>query len=302
MPKNPFKKGAAWMEGKIIPIEKAKIQVNDWGLVHSDITYDVVPVCDGAFFRLKDYIERFQQSMESLKLDVKMNYSEIKSALMEMVAKSTMKNAYVAMVASRGLPIIPGTRDPRKCKNHFYAWCVPYIFIMKPDLENNKRSAWVAKSVFRIAETSVNPKIKNYHWGDFTTGLFEAKEKGYETVILTDDEGNITEGPGFNVFAVKDKTLITPNHGSLEGISRKTIIEIATELNMKVETRSLSYSEFMNSDEVFLSSSGGGVIPLTKVDDRIFSNGSVGPITEKLQNNYWQFVQLNKYRTNIEYH
>ena len=78
MPKNPFKKGAAWMEGKIIPIEKAKIQVNDWGLVHSDITYDVVPVCDGAFFRLEDYIARFQKSIQSLKMNIKMNNVEKK--------------------------------------------------------------------------------------------------------------------------------------------------------------------------------------------------------------------------------
>ncbi len=301
MPKKPFKKGAAWMEGKIIPIEKAKIQVNDWGLVHSDITYDVVPVCDGAFFRLEDYIARFQKSIQSLKMNIKMNSSEIKSALMEMVAKSALKNAYVAMVASRGLPIIPGTRDPRKCKNHFYAWCVPYIFIMKPDLENKKRSAWVSKSIFRIPETSVDPKIKNYHWGDFTAGLIEAKEKGYETVILMDAEGNITEGPGFNVFAVKDNTLITSNHSSLEGISRRTIIEIASELNFKVEERSLPYSEFMNADEVFLSSSGGGVIPLTRVDDRIFANESIGPITEKFHKNYWNSVELKKFRTNINY-
>ena len=175
----------------------------------------------------------------------------------------------------------------------------------KGNLSNVSSAAGIVKALKHVNDNM--PHIKNIILDDFQyMASFEyfdrAKEKGYETVILTDDEGNITEGPGFNVFAVKDKTLITTNHGSLEGISRKTIIEIATELNMKVETRSLSYSEFMNSDEVFLSSSGGGVIPLTKVDDRIFSNGSVGPITEKLHNNYWQFVQLNKYRTNIKYH
>ena len=76
-------------------------------------------------------------------------------------------------------------------------------------------------NVYRIPEESVNPRVKNYHWGDFTQGIFEAKDNKYETVILLDFDGNVTEGPGFNVFAVKDGVLITPDRGILAGVSRK---------------------------------------------------------------------------------
>ena len=151
------------------------------------------------------------------------------------------------MVCSRGVPQIPGTRDPRKCKNHFYAWCVPYIHVISPEAVRHGASALISGSSTRIEKSSIDPTIKNYHWGDFTRGLFEAKEQKYETVILTDKKGNITEGPGFNVFAVKEGTLITPKEGVLLGITRRTVLEIAEELRLRIEERNLSKGELLNN-------------------------------------------------------
>ena len=116
---NSLSTGAAWMQGQVMPLADARLPVNDWGLIHSDITYDVVPVWNGAFFRLGDYLDRFENSMRALRMDIGMDGSQIRRALNDMVAASGLKEAYVAMVASRGVPLIPGTRDPRDCGNHF---------------------------------------------------------------------------------------------------------------------------------------------------------------------------------------
>ena len=129
-----YSAGAAWMDGEVIPVGEAKISVFDWGLTRSDITYDVVHVWKGAFFRLDDYLDRFMVSMEKLRMDVGMDRSAIRSALEDMVAVSGLQDAYVSMVASRGVPIVPGTRDPRRCRNHFYAWAVPFIWVIPPDV------------------------------------------------------------------------------------------------------------------------------------------------------------------------
>ncbi|MEX0308881.1 MAG: branched-chain amino acid--2-keto-4-methylthiobutyrate aminotransferase, partial [Tateyamaria sp.] len=124
-------KGAAWMGGTIVPIANAAVPVTDWGLTHSDVVYDVVPVWRGAFFRLEDYVDRFIASMTAGRYDTGMTQGEICAALTQMVAASGLNDAYVAMVAARGRNHVPGSRDPRDCENHFYAWCVPYVHIVK---------------------------------------------------------------------------------------------------------------------------------------------------------------------------
>ena len=298
---NDLSLGAAWMNGTVIPISQATIPVNDWGLVHSDITYDVVPVIDGAFFRFDEYLTRFLSSMENLHLDPGMSKREIKAALHQMVGKSSLRDSYVAMVCSRGKPKIAGSRDPRDCDNHFFAWCVPYVHVIKPEVVEQGATAWIAQNAYRIPENSVNPRVKNYHWGDFTQGIFEAKDKNYETVILLDYDGNVTEGPGFNVFAVKDKVLITPDRGVLAGVSRKTVLEMAEHLGINTSVRSLSVEELLEADEVFLSSSGGGVIPIIRVNETIFGNGASGPISVQLNETYWKWTTLEKYRDPIDY-
>ena len=298
---NDLSLGAAWMNGKIIPISKATISVNDWGLVHSDITYDVVPVIDGAFFRFDEYLARFLSSMEDLHLDPGMSKRDIQEALHQMVGKANLRDSYVAMVCSRGKPKISGSRDPRDCENHFFAWCVPYVHIIKPEVVEQGATAWIAQNAYRIPENSVNPRVKNYHWGDFTQGIFEAKDNNYETVILLDYDGNVTEGPGFNVFAVKDKVLITPDKGVLAGVSRKTVLEMADYLGINTSVRSLSLKELLEADEVFLSSSGGGVIPIIRVNETIFGNGASGPISVRLNETYWKWTTLEKYRDPIDY-
>ena len=298
---NDLSLGAAWMNGTVIPISQAAIPVNDWGLVHSDITYDVVPVIDGAFFRFDEYLARFLSSMENFHLDPGMRKRDIKVALHQMVSKSRLRDSYVAMVCSRGKPKIAGSRDPRDCDNHFFAWCVPYVHVIKPEVVEQGATAWIAQNAYRIPENSVNPRVKNYHWGDFTQGIFEAKDKNYETVILLDYDGNVTEGPGFNVFAVKDKVLITPDRGVLAGVSRKTVLEMAEHLGINTSVRSLSVEEFLEADEVFLSSSGGGVIPIIRVNETIFGNGASGPISVQLNETYWAWTTLEKYRDPIDY-
>ena len=284
-----------------MPIHEASLPINDWGLTRSDITYDVVPVVDGAFFRLTDYLNRFQASMKDMRLDPKLSRDEIQKALTDMVSKSGLRNAYVSMVCSRGVPNVTGSRNPKDCDNHFFAWCVPYVNIIKPEIAKNGASAWISDTVKRIPEDSVNPRNKNYHWGDLTKGLFEAKDNDAETVILVNHQDYITEGPGFNVFAVKDGKVITSDHGVLEGISRQTILDICDELSLEKEVRPISREEFMEADEIFLTTSSGGVVPITKVNDRVFSNDAPGEMTVKLMECYWNWTKNDNLRIEITY-
>ncbi|MEM9012069.1 MAG: aminotransferase class IV [Pseudomonadota bacterium] len=293
--------GAAWMDGRVVPLAEARLHVTDWGLIHADIVYDVVPVWQGGFFRLPDYLARFRRSMMAAVLDPGLDDGAIRAALHDMVGASGLQDAYCAMVCSRGVPTVPGSRDPRDCANHFYAWCVPYVHVITPEIAARGAHLHIPEDVRRIPEASVNPRAKNYHWGDFTRALLAAKERGFDNTLLMDAEGNMTEGPGTNLFAVRQGCVITPDRGVLEGITRRTVLEICADLGIATEVRALPHAELMEADEVFLSSSGGGPIPVSRIDGRIFSNDAPGPISRQLRETYWQWIQRPDFREDISY-
>ena len=296
-----YSAGAAWMYGKVIPISEAKISVLDWGLTRSDITYDVVHVWNGAFFRIDDYLERFMTSMSKLRLDVGLDKEQIRSALINLISTSGLKSAYVSMVASRGVPIIPGTRDPRSCKNHFYAWAVPFVWVIPQEVAKRGAHISIAKETRRISAQSVDPTVKNYHWGDMTAALFQALDDGYDTTVLLDQDYHITEGPGFNIFAVIDGKVVTPKFGALEGITRKTVFDICGELQLPCEATDISAMELQNADEVFTATTAGGIVPVTRIDGRILGNDAAGEVTQKILDTYWDFHKRTDLNTEIIY-
>jgi branched-chain amino acid aminotransferase len=258
--------GAAFVDGRFVPIAEARVPILDWGFLRSDATYDVAHVWRGSFFRLEDYLDRFERSMEHLRLNPPYDRSEIRDILLECVRLSGLRDAYAEVICTRGIPK-PGSRDPRDCENRFYAFVVPFIWIADPKKQERGLHA-VIGSKQRIAPESVDPTVKNYHWLDLETGLLESYDRGGETVILVDAQDNVVEGPGFNVFAVKNGGLSTPDRGVLEGITRKTVIELAAEQGRQLEARPVPADELRQADEVFLSSTAGGIMPVTTVDDR----------------------------------
>jgi len=296
-----FSAGAAWMSGQVIPISEAKISVFDWGLTRSDITYDVVHVWDGAFFRLDDYLDRFELSMKKLRFDVGMGRSTIRSALIELVATSGLQSAYVSMVASRGTPIATGNRDPRACTNHFYAWAVPFIWVIPKDVVKRGAHISIAQDARRIPSTSVDPTLKNYHWGDMTAALFQALDEGYDTTVLLDHNDLVTEGPGFNIFAVISDRVITPKSGMLEGISRKTVFEICAELGIPCEATDIQKDDFISASEVFTATTAGGLVPVTRVNGRILGNDVIGPTTAKILQTYWDWHRREDLALKVHY-
>ncbi len=294
-------RGMAWMGGEIIPIEDARVPVTDWGVTHSDTTYDVAPVWDGAFFRLDDYLDRFEASCAALRLDHGVDRATLRLALHDMVAASGLRAAYVAMVAMRGVPLIPGTRDPRDCANHVYAWCVPYVYVFAPEISARGARLWVGKTKRRIPDTSLDQRVKNYHWGDFTACLFEAKDAGYDSTVLLDHDGNLTEGPGFNLFAVFGDRIVTPDRHCLHGITRRTALEIAGARGLAVDERTLPLDEALEADEIFVTTTGGGPMPVTALDERVFSNGAPGPVTTAIRDDYWTWMARPDFRSPVAY-
>jgi branched-chain amino acid aminotransferase len=294
-----FSKGAAYVRGEYVPIGEACIPITDWGFLRSDATYDVVTVWEGAFFRLDAHLERFFASCRSFRLDPGKTREEVANVLERCIALAGLRHSYVEMIATRGQPPW-GSRDPRQALNQFYAFAVPYVWIANEEQRKQGLNVIVSK-VQRIPPRSVDPTAKNYHWNDLTMGLLGALDAGGDTVLLTDDDGNVVEGPGFNIFAFSQGALVTPRDGVLEGITRRTVIEIAQSLGIPVELRALPADELRGAQEAFLSSSGGGVLPVTKVDGRALGAGVPGPVARRLLESYWAWHREPQYSTPIRY-
>jgi branched-chain amino acid aminotransferase len=284
--------GCAYIDGQYVAPEDAKISIFDWGFLHSDATYDVAHVWQGRFFRLDDHLDRFEASLRALRLDPGLSREQIREVMHSCVRRAGLSDAYVEVLCTRGQPA-PGSRDPRSCHNRFMAFAIPFVWIADPD-KQRRGIDLIVGSPARIAAGSVDPRVKNYHWLDFVMGLFEAYERGGETVVLTDGQGRLTEGPGFNVFVVQGRgpgaRVLTPERGVLEGVSRRTVMELAQAAGYGVEACTVTVDDLRQADEVFLSSTGGGVIPVSQVDGVAVAGraaGDFGPVSAQLQAAYW---------------
>jgi branched-subunit amino acid aminotransferase/4-amino-4-deoxychorismate lyase len=280
-----FADGCAWIEDEYVPIGEARIPILDAGFVRSDLTYDVVGVWHGRFFRIEDHLTRLEEGCEKIRLALPRPREEIREIMVEVVRRSGLREAYVEVVVTRGVPR-PGERDPRRWTPRLYVYAIPYVWIVRPELQEEGTNVIVAETR-RIPPDSVDPTVKNFHWGDLVRGLFEAYDRDAWLPILTDGEGHVAEGPGFNVFAAVDGVLHTPDRGVLEGITRRTAIEIAREQGLEVRVEEIPVSLLYEADELFITSTAGGVMPVATLDGKPVGSGAPGPLTTAIRDRYW---------------
>lgn len=294
-----FGDGAAFVEGRYVSIGEARLPLLDWGFTRSDVTYDVVHVWKGNFFRLDDHLDRFERSCARLRLDPGHTRDGMRDILMGCVRRSGLRDAYVEILCTRGVPA-PGSRDPRLCRNSFFAFAIPFVWIVSPERQE-EGAHLVISEIPRISPASVDPTVKNFHWGDLTRALFQALERGAETAVLIDHDGYISEGPGFNVFRVHAGGVTTPQGTVLEGITRKTVLELCDELDIPFALARITPDELRDADEIFISSTAGGVMPVSRIDDRILGNDRPGPISARIRELYWRKHEQGWHATPVDY-
>ncbi len=292
--------GCGFVGGEYRPIAEVSVSVLDWGFNKSDVTYDVVHVWQGGFFRLQDHLDRFWRSMEGLRMTIPHSKEEVAEILTECVRKAGLQDAYVAMITTRGVPLPGMPRKPGLLTNRFIGYALPWMDVIAQDVQERGAHLVIAKTQ-RIPIASVDPTIKNYHWGDLIRAQFEADDQGADTAVLLDAEGYVTEGPGFNVFAVIDGAVVSPDKGALEGITRKSVGELCDLLDIPYQVRPLSAQELLDADEVFTATTAGGVMPCARIDGRIKGNDRPGPISSRLKEVYWRKHDEGWHKTPIDY-
>ncbi|PLB46415.1 D-aminoacid aminotransferase-like PLP-dependent enzyme [Aspergillus steynii IBT 23096] len=283
---NPFAKGIAWVDGELVPLYEARIPLIEQGFMHSDLTYDVPSVWDGRFFRLDDHLNRLEASCGKIRLRFPIPRDQIKKTLVEMVAKSGIRDAFVELIVTRGLTAVR-EGNPDSMKNNLYLIVQPYVWVMDPETQKTGGSSIIAKTVRRVPPGAIDPTVKNLQWGDLVRGMFEARDRGSQYPFLTDGDTNITEGSGFNIVFVKGGVIYTPDRGVLEGVTRKSVFDVAKSKGIEVRVEVVPVQTAYDSEEIFMSTTAGGIMPITELDGKPVGNGKVGPVTRTIWDGYW---------------
>lgn len=295
---NPFANGIAWVEGEIVPLHEARIPLLDQGFLHSDLTYDVPAVWDGRFFRLDDHLQRLSESCVKMRYNPPLPIGKVREILIELVAKSGIRDSYVEVIVTRGPEFV---RFYETAQNAVYMLAMPYVWGLREALQIEGGSAIINRTVRRTPPGAMDPTVKNLQWGDFTRGVLECVDRGAVFPLLTDGDGGMTEGAGYNVFAVKDGAIMTPQRGVLEGVTRRTILELAEAHQIPGRVTYVPVETFYQADEIFLSTTAGGVMPIVTLDDAPVGNGKVGPITTLLRDAYWAAHYDDRYSFAVDY-
>jgi branched-chain amino acid aminotransferase len=275
------------MNGDFVPWEDAKVHVLTHGLHYGTGVFDSMRCYETelgpAVFRGTDHIERLLRSAELYYMPVPYSLEELRAATLELVARNGLRCCYIRPIANRGYgqmglnPLDAPVDVTIAC----WEWGAYLGEEGKRDGVRAKVSSWR-----RISPDSLIPQAKaSGQYLNSVLAKVESLKSGYEEAILLDDHGHVCEGTGENVYIVRDGEIATPGqHNSiLDGITRRSVIQIAQDLGYTVVERNVARAEMYLADEVFMSGTAAELVPVREIDDHLIGTGRPGEVTCVLQ-------------------
>ncbi|MFZ0091933.1 MAG: branched-chain amino acid transaminase [Solirubrobacteraceae bacterium] len=277
-----------WHNGEMVAWEDAKIHVLTHGLHYGTGVFEGERAYDTeagpAIFRHHDHLRRLLASAELYYMPVPYSLEELRLATHELIAANGLAACYIRPIIYRGYGQMG--LNPLECEVSVSIAVWPWGAYLGEDAATRGVRAKVA-SWRRISSDALIPHAKaSGQYLNSVLAKIEATKAGYEEAILLDAHGFVSEGTGENIYAVRDGVIITPPQtaGILDGISRKSILQIARDLGYEVVERDLARAELYLADEVFLSGTAAELVPVSELDDHaIGDGGGRGPITRELQ-------------------
>lgn len=281
-----------YIDDKYYSKNEAKISVYDHGFLYGDGVFEGIRVYDGYVFKLEEHLNRLYNSAKSIALKIPLSKKEFREAILETIRRNNLKDAYVRVVVTRGYGDLG--LNPTKCIK-------PSVVIitdsMAPLYEGINATAIVA-ATRRNNPDVLDPQIKSLNYLNNILAKIEANRAGVDEAIMLNQNGIVCEGTSDNIFIVKKGVLITPplSDGALGGITRDTVIELARELKIPVEERSMTIHEVLGADEAFLTGTAAEIGALVEVNGQKIGEGEPGPVWKMLAT---AFKKLRKTGTPI---
>ena len=240
-------------------------------------------------FRLEDHTERLFESARAVNIEIPFTKEELNKAQKEVFRVNKLDEGYLRPMCFYGSEGMGLRADNLKVHCIVAAWEWPSY--MSPEAFDNGIDIKIS-SYKRETGNIVSRSKVNGNYVKSIMALQEAMKEGFDEALMLDDENNISEGTGENFFVVKNNILFTPDlDASLDGITRKSIISLAQELNIEVQIKKIKANDVLEADELFFTGTAAEVVPIRSVDKKLISGGKRGEITTILQKNYFDQVR-----------
>lgn len=285
-----------YINGRYYDKANAKISVFDHGLLYGDGVFEGIRSYNRLVFKLKEHIERLYESAKSIMLDIPLTQPEMIDAVISTLKVNKLKNAYVRLVVTRGEGDLG--LDPRKCRGNATIIIIADKIVLYPEKLYKKGLEIITVPTLRNLPEALNPQIKSLNYLNNILAKIEAINCGFQEAIMLDSLGYVAECTGDNIFIVRRGELYTPPQcmGTLRGITRDAILEIAHNEGITSHEHVLTRHELFISDEVFLTGTAAEVIPVVKVDGRIISSGRPGKMTIMLMEEFHKLTKTKGMR------
>jgi len=287
----------AYVNGEYVPRDQARISVFDMGFLRGDAVFDTTSAWNGRIFKLSAHLDRLELSLRAARLSWPLPPEELRGVIIETARRSGLANAYIQTIVTRGEPPM-GVRDLTQCRPGLVVFAIPYVWILGPEQIRAGGKAMIA-STRALPVQCLDPKIKSLSRLHFDLAVLQGKAAGADVSIMLDLDGRVTEGPGFNVFVVRNGEMFSPPEGILMGITRQTVFELAAEHKIPAREAQMTAFDLYAADEVFLTSTAGGIMPLVEIDGRPIGDGKPGPVSQRIHGLYWALRESGRDGTPI---
>ncbi|MEE8580026.1 MAG: branched-chain-amino-acid transaminase [Myxococcota bacterium] len=279
-----------WIDGQVVGASDARIPVTDHGLLYGDGLFEGLRVAGRGVFRLADHLDRLASGARAIGLALPGGKAKLATVVLETARAYDREQAYLRLIVTRGDGAL-GV-DPVSCKEPRLI-CIAGRIELFPAEKRERGLDLVTASQRRPAADMLDPRIKSLNYMPSVLAKREARLRGADDALLLNATGHVAEASVANLFAVKDGTLVTPpvTDGALSGITRASVLEIAASEGIAAREQSLCRFDLFDADEVFLTGTGAGIVPVASLDGAPIGAGAERPITTHIRTAFGDFVK-----------
>ncbi|MDQ8179474.1 branched-chain-amino-acid transaminase [Pelagicoccus sp. SDUM812005] len=281
-----------YLDGAFVEKEDAKISVFDHGLLYGDGIFEGIRIYKNCVYRLDEHLERLEYSAKAILLNMPWSRQELSDLVCESCRVNGLSDGYIRLIVTRG----PGSLglSPNSCPK-------PSLIIIADKIALYPEECYteglkiVTVPTRRTNAAALNPGVKSLNYLNNIMAKVEAAQAGALEGILLNDQGNVAECTGDNLFIVHKGVIFTPHasNGALRGITRQAVIDLANAAGIEVKEVNLTRYEIWNADECFLTGTAAELIPVVGLDSRAIGDGKPGPITQKLHEAFHREVSTH---------